>query len=148
MGEKAIENRRRGGHVAEKQRPVLRWAIRRDERRRCFMPPDKDLEQVFGRRAAQLLHAEILQHEEIDPRELLHELPPRPRRVGLREIRREIKRAADERAVPGANRADRQRGRDMRLAHAGRTDQQHARRASARSAHWPARPGWPSGVWD
>ena len=43
----------------------------------------------------------------------LHELAARPRRVGLREVGGEIKRAADQRAVPGANRADRERCRHV-----------------------------------
>ena len=121
MGEEAIENRRGRGDVPEKQAPVLRRAIRRDQCRRRLVAPHEDLKEILGGRGAQFLHAEIFEDEQVDTRELLHELPTRPRRVGLREVRREIERAADACAVAGANRTDGKRGRDVRLPDTGRT---------------------------
>ena len=47
--EEAIENRGGRGHVAEEDAPILRRPIRRDQRRRRFVTPHKDLEEVLGR---------------------------------------------------------------------------------------------------
>ena len=89
-----------------------------------FVPPDEDLEQVFGGVGAELLHAEVFEDEEVDARELLHEVAPGPGGVGLGEVRGEIEGAADERAVAGADGADGDRGGDVGLADAGRADEE------------------------
>ena len=85
------------------------------------MAPDGDFEEVLGRRAAEFLHPEVLKDEQVDARELLHELPTRPRRVGFGEVGREIKGAADTRPVAGTDGAHGKRCRDVRFAHTGRT---------------------------
>ena len=59
---------------------------------------------------------------------------------------RQIEGAADERAAAGANRADGDRGRDVRFADAGRADQQHAAVRARRSARWPIRRSSPCGI--
>jgi hypothetical protein len=97
----------------------LRRAIRGDQRRRRFVAPHEDLEESLGGGGAELLHPKIFEDEQVDSRELLRELAAHPRRVGLCEVGCEIERAADARAVAGANRADGKRGRDMRFPHTG-----------------------------
>jgi hypothetical protein len=47
--EEAIEGRRRGGHVAEKNAPVLRGSIGRDQRGRGLVPSHKHLQESFAR---------------------------------------------------------------------------------------------------
>lgn len=59
-------------------------------------------------------------------RELLHEGAARARGVGLGEVRGEIKRAADEGPVPGADGADGECGRDVRFPHPRWAEQQDA----------------------
>ena len=71
------------------------------------MSPHEDLEQIFSRARAEFLHAEILEDQQVDACQLLAEVATSAGRFGLGEIRREVKRAADERASAGANRADR-----------------------------------------
>ena len=84
--------------VTEKDAPVLRRSIRGDECRRRFVTADEDLEQVLGRVGAELLHAEVFEHEQVDAGELLDERA----RAGLRlgEVGGEIEGAAHERAAP------------------------------------------------
>ncbi len=65
------------------------------------MAPDEHLEEILGGGGAELLHAEVFEHEEIDPRELLHQRPAGAGGVGLREVGREIEGAGRERAVAG-----------------------------------------------
>ena len=126
VGEEAIENRGRRGHVAEEDAPILRRPIRRDQRRRRFVTPHKDLEEVLGRIRGELLHAEVFEDEEIDARELLDEIAALAGGFRLGEVGREIEGAAHERASAGANRADGDRGGDVRFADTGWADQQHA----------------------
>jgi hypothetical protein len=61
--EKAIENSRGRRHIAEKDTPILRGTIGRNEGRRGFVAPDKDLEEVLGRIRGELLHPEVFQDE-------------------------------------------------------------------------------------
>ncbi len=84
-------------HATAKRAPILRRVIRGDQRRARFISPHEDLEQIFSRARAEFLHA---------------------------EIRREVKRAADERASAGATRADSE-GHDRR---------QRARHSATRAA--------------
>ena len=66
-----------------------------------------DLKQIFSRARAGFLHAEILEDQQVDACQLLDEVATSAGRFGLGEIRPEVKRAVDERASAGANRADR-----------------------------------------
>ena len=50
--EKAVENGRGRRHVTEKRAPILRRAIRGDQRRARFMSPHEDLERIFSRARA------------------------------------------------------------------------------------------------
>src|SRR5207247_1432933 len=84
---------------------VLRRSIRRDHRGRRFMTTDEDLEQVFGGRRAEPLHAEILEHEEIDGGETLHQVAALAGGVRFSKILRELEGTAQERVIAGANRA-------------------------------------------
>lgn len=127
VGQEAIEDRRGGRHVAEKDAPVLRGPIRRNERRRGFVPADEDFQEVLRGGRAELLHPEILEDEQVDAREVLDEGAARPRRVGFREIRDEIEGAADQDPAAGADRADRDRDRHVRFPDARRPDEQDAR---------------------
>src|SRR6516162_6533231 len=86
------------GTSPRKAPPILRRAIRGDQRRACFMSPHEDLEQIFSRARAGFLHAEILEDQQVDACQLLDEVATSAGRFGLGEIRREVKRAADERA--------------------------------------------------
>ena len=88
------------------------------------MSPHEDLEQIFSRARAEFLRAEILEDQQVDACQLLDEVATSAGRFGLGEIRREVKRAADERASAGANRADSE-GRDRR---------QRARHSATRAA--------------
>ena len=124
--EEAIEDRGRGRDVAEKNAPVLGRSIRGDERRRRFMPTHEDLQEILGRVRSELFHAEVLEHEQVDARELLHELAAGASRVRLGEVAGEIERAAHERAAAGPNRADGDRRRDVRFADAEWPNEQHA----------------------
>mgnify|MGYP007068820472 CR=1 FL=1 len=80
------------------------------------MTSDKDLEEVLGRIRGELLHPEIFQDEEIDAGELLDQIAALAGGLGLGEVGREIEGAAHKRAAAGANRADRDRGGDVRFA--------------------------------
>src|SRR6185437_13389071 len=124
--EETIENRRRGGHVAEEDAPILRRPIRRDECRRGFVASHEDFEEVLRRIRGELRHAEVFQDEEIDTRELLDQIAALTGGLRLSEVGREIEGAAHERAAAGADRADGKRGGDMRFADTGWADQQHA----------------------
>jgi hypothetical protein len=77
------------------------------------MSPYEDLGQIFSRARAEFLRAEILEDQQVDACQLLDEVATSARRVGLSDIRREVKRVADERGSAGANRADSE-GRDRR----------------------------------
>ena len=79
------------------------------------MTPHEDLEQVFGRRGPEALHAEILEDEEIDVGEALHELAALAGGVRLGEVLRQVERAPDEGVIAGANGAHRDRDRGVRL---------------------------------
>ena len=54
----AVENGRGRRHATEKRAPILRRAIRGDQRRARFMSPHEDLEEIFSRARAEFLHAE------------------------------------------------------------------------------------------
>jgi hypothetical protein len=123
--EEAIENRRCRRDVAEEDPPVLRRSIGRDERRRRFVPAHEDFQEVLGGVRSQLLHPEVLEHQEVDAGELLHKLAAGASGVGLREIGRQVEGTANECAVAGANSADGDGSGDMRFADTGRTDEQH-----------------------
>jgi hypothetical protein len=120
-GRKNGRGRRR---ATEKRAPIVRRAIRGDQRRARFMSRHEDLEQIFSRARAEFLHAEILEDQQVDACQLLDEVAMSAGRFGLGEIRREVKRAAEERASAGANRADSE-GRDRR---------QRARHSATRAA--------------
>src|SRR5580704_10651066 len=111
--------------------------FRGDQRRARFMSPHEDLEQIFSRARAEFLHAEILEDQQVDARQLLDEVATSAGRFGLGEIRREVKRAADERASAAANRADSQ-GRDRRQP---ARHSANLSRSSPRCPPWPADPG-------
>jgi hypothetical protein len=87
---------------------------------------DEDLEEILGRVRPELLHAEIFQDQQVDPRELLDEIAARPGGLGLREVGGQVEGAAHERPAPGPDGADGDRGGDVRFAHTRRADQQHA----------------------
>ena len=89
----------------------------------ALMPADEDLEEVLGGVAAEALHAEVLDDEEVDLRELLDESRLLAG-VGLDEVLGEVEGAADEDAVAGADRPHRDGGGDVALADAGRPDQE------------------------
>ena len=124
--EKAVEDGGRRWDIAQKLPPVLRRAIRRNQRRGGIVPSHEDLEQVFGRRRSQALHAEILEDEEIDVRESLHEIAPLAFGVRFRKILREVERAPDKRVIPRPNRADGDGHRDVRFAHTRWPNQERA----------------------
>ena len=86
MREEAVEDGGCGGHITEKHPPVLRGSIRGDQRRPGFMPAHKYLEQIFGGGRSKFLHAEVLEYEEIDARELLHQITSRARGIGFGEV--------------------------------------------------------------
>ena len=62
------------------------------------MLADEDLPKILGRVRAELLHAEVLEDEQVDARELLHEIAAVASRVRLGEVGRQVERAAHERA--------------------------------------------------
>ena len=99
------------------------------------MPSHEDFEQVFSGGWPQALHAQILDDEEIDVRETLHEIASLAFGLRFREVLCEVERTPDERVVAGANRADGNGHGDVRLADARRP---HEERAVMR-AHEPRR---------
>ena len=90
------------------------------------MPADEDLQKILGRVRAKLLHAEVFEHEQVDARELLHEIAAGAGRVRLGEVGRQVEGAPHERATAGPNGADGDGRGDVRFADARRTNQQHA----------------------
>jgi predicted ATPase with chaperone activity len=64
--EEAVQDRRRRGHVAEEDAPILRRTIRGDERRRRFVAPDEDFQQILGGRGPEFLHPKIFEDQEVD----------------------------------------------------------------------------------
>ena len=124
MRQEAVEDRGGRRHVAQEHAPVLRGPVGGDQRGRRFVAADEDFEEIFGGGRAEFLHPEVFEDEEIDLRELPHEVAARAGRVGLREVRDEIEGAAHEDAVPRVNGADGDGRRDVRLADPGWSDQQ------------------------
>lgn len=90
------------------------------------MTADEDLEQIFGGGGTERLHAEVLEDEEIDTREPLHQVMTGPRGIGVGEVDDEIEGAAHERTVPRLDRADGKGDRAVRPPDPRRPDQQHA----------------------
>ena len=68
--EQAIEHRGDGGGVAEQLAPVLDGAVRGDERRGALVAAHDDLEEVLGRRWRELAHAEVVDDEQRDRRDV------------------------------------------------------------------------------
>ena len=124
--EKPIEDGRGRRHVALILPAVVLLSIRRYLRLLVFVSSHKDLQQVFARRRAEAFHADILQDQEIDLREALDEIASLSSRVGFRKVLREIERAAHEGEIAGSDGAHADGHRRVRLAHAGRSNQQHA----------------------
>jgi hypothetical protein len=124
--EEPIEDRRRRGDVAQELPPVLGRSIRSDHCRCGFVPPDEDLEEVFSRGRAEPLHAEVLEHQEIDRRETLYEVAALAGGIGLGEVLGEIEGTPDEGVIAGANGADGDRDGRVRLPDAGWPSQQGA----------------------
>ena len=127
--------------------PVLCGPVGGDHRRCRFVAADEDLEQVLGGAGPQPLHAEVLEDQQIDLGESLDELACARGGSASAKSWARSKRAADEHAVPGADRADGDRDGDVALADAGRPDQQDVvmsamKRAVARSTSLAA------GSWD
>ncbi len=124
--EEAVEDRGGRGDVAQKDAPVLGWPVGGDQRGRRLVAAHEDFQQIFRGGGAQFLHPEVFEDEEVDLRELPHEVASRARRVGLCKVRDKIEGAAHEDAVPRVNGADGDGRRDVRLADPGRSDQQDA----------------------
>jgi hypothetical protein len=86
----------------------------------------EDLEEVLGGIRGELLHPEVFEDEEIDARELLDQIASLAGGLGLGEVGGEVEGAAHEGASASANRADGDRGGDVRFADAGRiSDMMH-----------------------
>ena len=124
--EEAIKDRGRGGDVAEEDPPILRRPIRGDERRRGFVPADKDFQEIFGRIRSELLHPKVFEHEQVDACELLHKSRRAPVASASAKSAARSKVAADARAVARPNGADGDRRGDVRLPDARRADEQHS----------------------
>src|SRR5271169_6370189 len=84
--EESIEDRGRGGDIAEEGTPVLCWSVRSHDGRSVFVAAHEDLEEVLGGAWAKLLHAEVLDDQDIDRGELLDEVLALPQGLGLDEI--------------------------------------------------------------
>ena len=67
------------------------------------MPADEDLQKILGRVRSKVLPAEVFEDEQVDARELLHEIAAGAGRVRLSEVGRQVEGAAHERATAGSN---------------------------------------------
>src|SRR5512142_1645824 len=103
--EEAVEDGGGRRDIAEKGAPVLRGPVRGDDGRRVFVTAHEDLEQVLCGAGAQLLHAEVLDDQDVDLGELLDEVLALAEGLGLGEVLAEIEGTADECAVAGSDRA-------------------------------------------
>ena len=74
VGEEAIEDRRRCRDVSKEVAPVLRRSIRRDHDRSLFVTTEEDFQEILGRGGTELLHSEVLEHQEICADELRDQL--------------------------------------------------------------------------
>lgn len=74
-----------------------------------------------------LLCGLALEDEEVDARQVLDQIAARAGRFGFREVGDQIEGAADQDPPAGADRADRDRGRDVRFPDARRSNEQDAR---------------------
>jgi hypothetical protein len=68
--EEPIEERGDGGGVAEQLAPILDGAVRGDEGRGAFVAAHHDLQEVLGRGRWEFAHAEVVEDEERDGREM------------------------------------------------------------------------------
>ena len=68
--EEAIEQRGDGGGVAEQLAPVVDGTVRREQRGGAFVAAHDELEQIFGGGVRQLPHAEIVDDQQRDGRQV------------------------------------------------------------------------------
>jgi hypothetical protein len=69
--EQAIEDRCDGGGVPEELAPVLDGPVRGEDRAGALVPPHHEFEEVLGGGGRQLTHAEVVDDEQRDGRELV-----------------------------------------------------------------------------
>jgi hypothetical protein len=96
--EKAVEDGGGRRDIAEEGAPVSCGSVCGDDRRGLLVPAHEDLEQVFGRAGPEPLHAEVLDHQEVDLGEALDERLALAQRLGLEEVLRQIEGAAHQHA--------------------------------------------------
>jgi len=113
--QEAVEDSRGRRDIAEELPPILSRAIGCDERRRRFMATDKNLQEVLGSTGTELLHAEVLQHQQIDLRKALHESASLTGRFRLGEVLRQVEDTSHDRTIASSYGTDRDGDCDVGL---------------------------------
>ena len=138
--EQAIEQGGDGGGVAEQLAPVLDGPIRRQQRRGAFVAAHDDLQEILGGGVGQLAHAEVVDDQQRDGRELASMYSLRvPASVGLGELFEQDVRLAIEHAVALLDGGEADRLGQMALAGAGRPEKQRVLVLGDEARRWPAR---------
>ena len=121
--EEAIEERADGGDIAEELAPVLDRPVRAEQRADPLVAALDELEEVLGRGGRELPHAQVIDDEEGDGRELGHPLAARAGERGIGELLEQPVRFAVEHAMALQDERVAERLGEMTLARARRAEE-------------------------
>ena len=120
----AVEHRGDGRGVAEELAPVLHGTVRREQRGGPLVAPHHDLEEILGRRVRELAHAEVVDDEQRDGRDVGEIVLPRTGELRLDEVLDEGMRLAIEDAMALLDHGEADRLGQVALAGARRTKEE------------------------
>src|SRR5213594_4008214 len=121
--EEAIEERADGGDVTEELAPVLDRPVRAEQRAHPLVAAHDQLEEILGRGGRELPHAQVIDDEEGDSRELGHALAAGARERGVGELLEEAVRLAVQHAMALLDERAAERLSEVTLARARRAEE-------------------------
>ncbi len=121
----AVENGCCEDRIGEHFAPLLERFVARDDDRTALVAFGDDAEDVIGDDLIEWSKAEFVQHDEIRFDVLRDESFERKVGHGSAHPRGKVLDCREEHAVPAHTRFDGQRGSEMRLTDAGRSDEEH-----------------------
>ena len=127
--QEAIEDRRGEHLVAEDGAPLRDDLVGRDEQAAALVATGDELEEEMRAAPLERQVAELVDDEQLRLCEEARALGELALGLGLRERREERRRAGEEDRVAGLDDGAAERDREVRLADAGRAEEQHVLRA-------------------
>ena len=123
MVQEAVQDRRRAGDVAQELAPILQRAIAGHDRRTRFVAPQDDLEQAFAGAFGQLLHAHVVDDEQVGLEVAGQDLVALAEQFVVQEVADQVENRTIQNEKAGLDRVLAERLRQITFADAGRTEE-------------------------